>query len=135
MNDNKILDFLATMSAYDGFSDINHPKVRLWDLELNEKTENDFSYYCVLNIKDNAPLCHIETVNDYYEFIKTLKLHYSDLSSTDYPEYTKGDFEFQSRLVGFAICFIFNNKYSVIPIIELSGLDAESIVTAMMLVS
>lgn len=126
---------MATMATYDGFSDINYPKVRFWDMNLDEKKFEDFSYFCLINSTQEA---FNFTINDSVEFLEALNYlidNFSELNPIDYPEYTKGDFDFQSRLVGFSCCFVFNNRYSFIPIVELSGTDAHSIVTAIALVA
>lgn len=134
MNSEKIQLFLDSMSCYDGFSDINHPKVRVWDLDFEEKTYDDFSPLCLFNSEDSLST-RLDTVDDVVEFIKSLEENYSDLNPLMYPEYTKGDFEYQSRLVGFLSCFQFTNVYSFVPIIELSGIDAETIVNTIVLIS
>lgn len=134
MNRDKIQHFLDNMSAYDGFSDINHPNVRVWDLDFNEKTYNDFSNLCLFNANDSIS-ARFDDVDDVLDFIPSFKDKFNHLNSDMYPLYTKGDFDFQSRLVGFLSCFLFTNLYSFLPIIELSGPDAQSIVNSIILSS
>lgn len=135
MNEKKIMDFIVSMREYDGFSDVNFPAARFWDLNLDEKKDSDFSFNCIFNLAEKPIVAKVETVDHFLDLMDDLKTNFSDLNATDFPEYTKGDFDFQSRLVGFVACAQFNHIWSIIPIIELSGPDATSIVTAMALVS
>lgn len=135
MTDKKFDHFIHTMTVYDGFSDTNYPSIKLWSLELDEMNQEDFSFNCIWNLTSKTIFSIIETKEDLELLIELMTEKYSDLNAEDYPEYTKGDFEFQSRLVGFALCHQFNNRFSALPIVELSGPDAETIVTSLLLIS
>ncbi|MCK9529383.1 MAG: hypothetical protein M0R77_02270 [Gammaproteobacteria bacterium] len=135
MTNDKFEHFISIMTVYDGFSDTNYPSIKLWSLELDEMRQEDFSFNCIFNSTSKAIFSIIETEDDLKLHIELMVAKYSDLNAEDYPEYTKGDFEFQSRLVGFAICHQFNNRFSSLPIVELSGPDAETIVTSLVLLS
>ncbi len=135
MNDKKVEEFMASMNSYDGFSDVNYPAVRLWDMNLDEKEESDFSFTCIYNVANQTIPARMETVEDFYILMDRLKANFSELNSDDFPECTKGHVDFRSRLVGFVACAQFNHIWSILPIVELTGPDAESIVIAMALVS
>lgn len=132
-------DFYLTISAFDGFSDTEYPNLSFWDNQLNRKKIKDFSPLCLSNSPADGLYMSIRKPAELYQdvelMMETLFQEHSDLNAIRFAEYTKGDFEYQSRLVGFYVCNTMMVRYLIFPIIELSGRDAEVINSAITLLS
>lgn len=130
----KFNQFYEVVSAYDGFSD-TEMAVHFWTMDLDEVPIEYFSDKCIFNVTTVAPMVKINNCFDLEHTIQTLILEYSDINSKEYPSIPKHEFVYSSKMAGFIACHQYSNQFSIIPIIELSGQDAEVMISAIKLVS
>lgn len=121
------------MTEYDGFSDVE-TRIHYWNIDFDEVKSYDFSDLCILNVA-KALSCELEDLDDLENLIKFLSINYSDINQDEYPNIADQGFEYNSKLAGFIACHQFGTKFAIIPIIELSGKDAEIINSAIALIS
>ncbi len=124
--------FHQDMTLFDGFSD-TASKARFWDLGLNELTIHSFSENCILNAGRPVPEIMLRNYLDYEAMIVGLLIKYADINSTVYPNINNESFDYESKLVGFAAHHFYSSSFAIVPIIELSGKDAEIIISAIAL--
>lgn len=130
-----VSDFFHTVYLNNTDSSPN-PSITFWDLSLEQKEINEFSKYCLANAP--APLAWRMEKNDIIQandLINALKIYHKELNYEMYSFIIDANFQYETELVGFGIANQLGSMFSILPIVEISGRDADSINNAILLVT
>lgn len=130
----KYENFFNSIERYDGFSDVEI-SLSCWDSDLNQIQIADFSKNCIPNTTKKPITVCIDNDRDLDQLQSILFNQYSDLKSSEYPNIDISGFEYESKMAGFVACHQYDSVYSIVPIIEFFGRDAEIIISAITLLS
>jgi hypothetical protein len=130
----KYKTFYDSIERYDGFSDVE-VSLSFWDCDINRVEINDFSKKCIPAITRKPITVCIDSDESLDDILKMLISGYSDLNSEEYPNIDISGFEYTSNMAGFVACHMSNNFYSIVPIVEFFGRDAEIIISTITLLS
>lgn len=120
----------------DDLQDPFNPLISFWDLDLNFRKITDFSNKCVIN--SPAPLTlnlDKNSASQIIGLIEDLKKYHSELNYQMYSSIIDSKFHYKTDLVGFSIANQIGSMFSVLPIVEISGEDADSINNAILLIT
>lgn len=126
--------FTNIMSKYDGFSDVE-VKIHFWTTDLKPVDMTYFSNNCILSLTNVALTFDIKDQEALAEVIRFLKDNYSMIRADQYPSIARYEFDYKCEMAGFAARHNYGSRYSIIPINELSGPDAESVISTITLIS
>lgn len=111
------------------------PKIKFWTLDVYEIGRNYFTNNAIYGLTRKALQWYIEDEEDLLKAIEQLKIDYSDIRLDEYPTIADQGFEYKSNLAGFAACQTYTYDFLIVPVLELSGKDAEIICSAIALIS
>jgi hypothetical protein len=130
----KYFQFLKSINSFDDYSDAA-TKTSFWDLDLEPLDSRMDNRLWIMSVSKAALKMYIENKSDVEKAIEMMEKDYSYIREDEYPEIYKYNFTYKSKLTGFAACQHYGYNCMMIPFIELSGDDAETIISTMTLIS
>lgn len=112
------------------------PSITFWNLELEQRNFSSFSKFCLVNSPSplilNLEKNNVDQVNG---LINELKIYHGELNYEMYSIIIDSGLQYNADLVGFGIANQIGTMFSILPIIEISGQDADTINNLILLVS
>ena len=110
---------------------ISDNKLQFWDMNLNEVSKESFSNNCLIN---SSELMTFHADDNIQNVLKAVIERCQELDDVRFGDFI-GKFDYETHPAGFVTSRQMGFIYSFLPIVEVTGPDAETINNAVLLVT